>query len=218
MSKPAARLLAWLSPAFPVGSFAYSGGLESAIAHRRITDSTATQNWIEGSLKAGSALSDAVVLKEAWEAGANAARLCEITDFCLALIASSERRLETLQTGTAFVAAARAWPDPVFDLLPAECPYPVAVGAMARAQGLALDETLATFLTSLVQAQISVAVRLVPIGQTDGLRILAALEPAIDDAAAYAEATSIDSLLALGYASDIETMRHETLTTRIFRS
>ena len=218
MSKPAARLLAWLSPAFPVGAFAYSGGLESAIAHRRVTDSGTTQNWISGSLKAGSALSDAVVLKEAWEAGADAARLREIAEFCLALIATSERRLETLHTGSAFVAAARAWPTRVLDLLPDECPYPVAIGAISRAHGLALDETLAAFLTSLVQAQISVAVRLVPIGQTDGLRILAALEPAVDTAAAHAETTSIEALFTLGYASDIETMRHETLTTRIFRS
>jgi urease accessory protein len=220
MTGPAAlqRLLTWLSPAFPVGAFAWSAGLETAISERRVTDSGSLRNWIEGALAHGALRADAILLAHAHRSDGAAAALAELAEYCLALTASVERRRETLLTGDAFVIAARAWPSPILAQLPDPCPYPVAVGAIAAAHGIALEDTLLGLVTAAVHAQISVAVRLVPLGQTDGLSVMAALETRIVALAAEAAGASLDDIGGIGYAADLAQMRHETLEPRIFRS
>ena len=212
------RLLTWLSPAFPVGAFAWSAGLESAIASRTVHDRATTQHWIAGILAHGGLRTDAMLLAQAHRAALDPAALQDLADLCLALTPARERHDETTITGAAFLSAAQAWPTPVSANLPAPCPYPIAVGAIAAGHDIALDTTLLAFLTATVHAQVSVAVRLVPIGQSDGLAIMAALEPAIADLAAQCRSAGLDDIGAVAYAADIAQMSHETLTTRIFRS
>lgn len=212
------KLLTWLSPAFPVGAFAWSAGLESAIAARIVHDRTTTQAWIEGVLTHGSLRNDAILFAHAYAAAHDAAALSELADLCLALTPARERHEETTITGAAFAAAIRAWPTPVLANLPDPCPYPIAVGAIAAGHGVALDAALLAWLTSSVHSQVSVAVRLVPIGQSDGLAVMATLEPAIAAMAALCQHAALDDIGAVAYAADIAQMSHETLTTRIFRS
>lgn len=212
------RLLAWASPAFPVGAFAYSAGLETAIAEGRVRDAATTRDWIAGNLAAGGARNDAILAALACRGHADAARLGALAGLCLALTPARQRHEELLVTGGAFLDAAQAWPDPVHGRLPRPCPYPVAFGAVAGAAGIAAADTVLALLTAHVQAQISVAVRLVPIGQTDGLAILAAVEPVIAALAPALAEAGEDDLGTASYAADIAAMNHETLTTRIFRS
>ncbi|SFZ82984.1 urease accessory protein [Devosia enhydra] len=218
MSAPLQKLLAWLSPAFPIGAFAWSAGLESAIAEGAVSDSATTRNWIETALRVGGLRTDATLCARAWDAAARAEDLAAIADLAIALVPAAERLAETIAMGEAFATAARAWPSDVFARLPRPCPYPVAVGAIGAAHDVPREAAITAFLAATVHGQISVAVRLVPIGQTDGLRILAALEPVIAEIAAEAAATALDDIGAMGYAADIAQMRHETQTTRIFRS
>jgi urease accessory protein len=219
MTEPAAlqKLLTWLSPAFPVGAFAWSAGLETAIADRRVTDSQDLQNWIEGALAHGGIRTDAILLAHAWRAS-SAAKLRDLADLCLALTPAAERHAETTLTGDAFIRAARAWPSDIYAKLPDPCPYPIAVGAIAAAHGIGLADTLLGYLTAAVHSQVSVAVRLVPLGQTDGLKVMAALEPRIAALAATAATATLDDIGGIAYAADIAQMRHETLEPRIFRS
>lgn len=210
------RLLTFLSPAFPVGAFAWSAGLETAIAERTLTDATQLQNWLSGSLAYGSLRTDAILLSVAHRTAPE--DLGPIADLALALTPSAERVQELLLTGDAFTNAARAWPSDVYGKLTSPSPYPIAVGAIAAAHGIALEPALIGFLTAAVQSQVSVAVRLVPIGQTAGLSVIAALEPAVANLAAYAATATLDDLGGIAYATDIAQMRHETLPTRIFRS
>jgi len=212
------RLMAWLSPAFPVGTFAFSAGLETAIKYDAVSDAATTADWLRGQIDHGNAATDAILLGHAHANCADVVVLAELADLSLALCPSSLRTAELKAVGRAFLAAARAWPHPVYDNLPKDCPYPVALGAVAGAHELALRDTLTAFFLAYCQAQISVAVRLVPLGQTDGLRVLAGLEPDIDRAADRAMASGLDDLGAIGYAADIAAMAHETLETRIFRS
>lgn len=212
------RLLTWLSPAFPVGGFAWSAGLETAIVEGRVHDAATTQAWIEGNLTHGSSRTDAILLAHAYAAATDRAQLAELADLCLALIPSRERHDETLTMGNAFVAAAAAWPSPLYANLPAPCPYPIAVGVVSAASGIDVADTLVAFLASLVQAQTSVAVRLVPLGQTAGLSIIAAIEPLVSALAGQAGSATLADIGSIAYATDIAQMRHETLGTRIFRS
>lgn len=219
MTEPAAlqRLLTWLSPAFPVGAFAWSAGLETAIAERRVAKATALEDWIAGALAHGGSKTDAILLAHAHRATAPH-ELRDLADLALALTPAAERHKETLLTGDAFATAARVWPSDVYGKLPAPCPYPIAVGAIAAAHGIGLGETLLGYLTAAVHSQISVAVRLVPLGQTDGLRVMAALETRIAALAAAAATATLDDIGGIAYAADIAQMRHEDLEPRIFRS
>ena len=218
MSAALQRLLTWLSPAFPVGGFAWSQGLETAIADGRIAGADALRAWLDAVLAHGGLRTDAIVLAHAYRTHHDAAALQDLADLLLALTASGERTLETTLTGDSFVLAARAWPSDVFARLPTPCPYTAAVGAIAGAQGIGLAETLLGYLTAAVQAQVSVAVRLVPLGQTAGLQVQAALEPAIAALADAAATAGLDAIGGIAYAADIAQMRHETLQPRVFRS
>lgn len=212
------RLLTWLSPAFPAGAFAYSSGLETAIVEGAVATATTLENWISGNLRHGAARTDAVLLNAAHAAWKDVGTLRDLAELTVALTPARQRVAELETVGNAFVAAASAWPDPVLARLPAPCPYPVAVGAIAAAHGVGARDTLTAFLTAYVQSQISVAIRLVPLGQTEGLRVQAALEATIAACATRAAESTLDDLGNIGYASDIAAMRHEILHSRIFRS
>lgn len=212
------KLLTWLSPAFPVGAFAWSAGLETAVVNRTVHDRASTQDWIGGMLAHGGLRNDGILLAHAHGAARDPATLRDLADLCLALTPARERHNETTITGAAFATAAHAWPTPVLAHLPEPCPYPIAVGAIAAGHGIALDATLLAWLTATVHGQVSVAVRLVPIGQSDGLAIMAALEPAMASMAALCQHAALDDIGGVAYAADIAQMAHETLTTRIFRS
>ncbi|MET0274509.1 MAG: urease accessory protein UreF [Phenylobacterium sp.] len=198
------RLMTWLSPAFPVGAFGYSHGLEQAIREGVVTDAEALSGWISGLLQHGGGWTDAVLFKAAW-AGEDVAELAE------ALAPSLERRRETLAQGQAFLAAARAWgPTPLAGAIA----YPVAVGACAA--DLPLEAALTAWLHAFAANLVSVAVRAIPIGQTDGVAVIAGLEPIILQTAARAAASTLDDLGSCAILSDIAAMRHETLDGRLF--
>ncbi len=212
------RLFAWFSPAFPVGAFAYSAGLETAISDGSVRTPEALTDWLRAILRHGAPTMDAILIAEAHRNAEDAEALMRLAELALALIPSPERRAETLSLGTSFGAAAAAWPEAGRAPLPSQCPYPVALGAISAVSGLPLAAVLTGFLAALTQGQISVAVRLVPIGQSDGLRVLQGLEADIAAAAKKGETAGLDDLGAIGFAADIAAMAHETLKVRIFRS
>lgn len=212
------KLLTWLSPAFPVGAFAWSAGLETAIVAGKVTDRATTADWIAGALHHGGLRTDAILLAHAHAGHADPTRLAELADLCLALTPARERHAETVTTGNAFALASAAWPTEAPLTLPQPCPYPVAVGALAGAHGIDRRATLVAFLTATVHSQVSVSVRLVPIGQNDGLAIMAALEPKIAAMADLCLNAALDDIGSVAYGADIAQMQHETLPTRIFRS
>lgn len=209
------HLLAWLSPAFPVGGFAYSHGLEWAVESGDVRDEATLRAWIDDVLTHGSGRGDAILLRAAHRAWDRPEALDEIAETGLAAVAARERRDETLNQGRAFVLAAAAW---VEIAGPAEMPYPVAVGAAAGRSGIAGDDAALGYLQAFAANLISAAVRLVPLGQSSGLRVLAALEPVILSVAEETRGLSLEDLGGCAFRSDIAAMRHETQYTRLFRS
>jgi urease accessory protein len=205
------RLLAWLSPAFPTGAYAYSHGLEWAVECGDVTDGETLRVWLADILQHGSGRNDAILLRHAHRARDYAT----LNDLAAAIAPSRERRTETLDQGTAFIAAAAAWHPPE---LPERVAYPVAVGALAGRHGIGEDTTTAAYLQAFTVNLISAAVRLVPLGQSTGLRVLASLEPAILRVAAETRAATLDDLGGCAFRSDLAAMRHETQYTRLFRS
>jgi urease accessory protein len=219
-----ARLMIWLSPAYPVGGFSYSHGLEWTVEAGKVTDGETLGDWIDAILNHGAGRSDAILLAHAWRSVAvgDDRLLAETAELAAALAPSAERRLETLGQGAAFLAATRApWPSPALERLAAqtaEVAYPVAVGACAAAHGLPLVPTVHGFVQAFAASLVSAGVRLIPLGQTEGLRVLARLEPLLPRLVAGAIAAGLDDIGGAAVMADIASMRHETQYTRLFRS
>lgn len=205
----------WLSPSYPVGAYAYSHGIEGAVAEGWIVDCATAQGWIGDVLCHGAGRNDAILLAAAYHLHLDdTADLSDIADLATALAPSASRRLETLQQGASFAATTAGVHD--FDLPP--MPYPVALGRAARLMDLPLDLTLQLFLQAFVANLTSAAIRLVPLGQTDGQRIQLALQPRCEALAHETLPGDLDSLGSSAILSDIAAMRQEALTTRLFRS
>ncbi|RIY00115.1 urease accessory protein UreF [Aureimonas flava] len=210
------KLQTWLSPAFPVGAFGYSHGLEAAIAGGLLRDSPGCHDWIATLLEYGSGWNDLVLLAAAHRAAA-AGRdedLTELADLAAALSGSAERRRETADLGAAFAAAAAPWGSG----RGAAMPYPVGVGALAAQQRVPLEAACAAFAHAFAANLLSVCVRLVPLGQREAVAILHAFEPVLERVARCAGASTPDDLGSAAILSDIQAMRHETLETRLFRT
>jgi len=219
------RLMAWLSPSYPVGAFSYSSGIEWAVEAGDIKDAETLKTWLATMLSDGAGFCDAVLLATAHRAvtaGGDKA-LREVAELAAALAPSKERHLETTAQGNAFVAATQAaWPAPALDRLAqvwdGPVAYPVAVAVAAAGHGVPLEPALAAFLQALAANWVSAGVRLIPLGQTDGQRVLAALEEVVAATAQRALAATLDDLGAAAFRADLASARHETQYTRLFRS
>ncbi|VIO67611.1 Urease accessory protein UreF [Bradyrhizobium ivorense] len=219
------RLMTWLSPSFPVGAFSYSSGIEWAVEAGDISDAASLRDWLAAVLTDGSGFCDGVFLAHSHRAAAeqDAAELRRIAELAAALVPSRERQLETTTQGRAFIEIARtAWNSPGLDDSIAACDgpivYPVAVGLVSAAHGIPLAPSLHAFLHAVVSNWISAGSRLIPLGQTDSQRVLAALEGDVAATAARAAAASLDDLGSATFRADLASLRHETQYTRLFRS
>ena len=203
-------LMQWMSPGFPVGAFAYSHGLEEVIASGTLQTSADLRLWVSDILTDGSGRSDATLLARAWRDTETAG---ETDDIARALAAGSERLTETCDQGAAFARTV----DAIWETSVGGRTYPVAVGVAAARQGLPLDLTTGAYLHAFAANLISAAVRLVPLGQTEGQAVLASLEPLIRTTADEAAAEGA-ALWSNCIAGDIAAMRHETLYSKVFRT
>ncbi|WP_417516814.1 urease accessory protein UreF [Minwuia sp.] len=219
------RLMSWLSPSFPVGAYTYSHGLETAVEDGDIKDRASAGIWITDMVAQGAGRMDAVLMIHAWRAVVNEDDdlLVDVAEMAEALSATSELALETESQGAAFLKAVdSAWPTEATDLLRVRhdgaIAYPVAVGVTAAGHGVPLTEAAVAYLHAYAANLISATVRLVPLGQTDGLLLTSALEPLIPKVAATALVTPLDGISTMTFMADLKSMQHETQRTRLFRS
>jgi urease accessory protein len=217
--------MAWLSPSYPVGAFSYSSGIEWAVEAGDIRDAATLKGWLTSMTLNGAGFCDAVFFVQAHRAIAERddKHLRAVAELSAAFAPSKERHLETTAQGRAFIAATKsAWPCEALDTLAnvweGPVTYPVAVGVASAGHGIAAEAALHAYLHAVAANWISAGVRLVPLGQTDGQRVLAALEEAIAETAKRALAAKLDDAASSTWRADIASMRHETQYTRLFRS
>jgi urease accessory protein len=244
------RLQGWLSPAFPVGAYAYSHGLEWAVETGEVRDRATLVDWLEADLRYGAGRTDGIFFVEIWravkESSAEADQpgeppaatdeddrapprflaIAELAELAAAMRGTTEFVLESGQQGVAFLAAVRkAWPHPELDRLGNMLQsakitpvLPVAAGIACAVHDIELDLALPLYLHAGAANLINAAVRLIPLGQSDGLMTQAALETAIAETAAEAHQTGISGIGSAAFMIDIASMQHETQYTRLFRS
>ena len=205
-------LCQWLSPAYPVGGFAWSHGLEQAVCDGAVRDAASLADWLELMLTSGAGRTDAILLIAA--EGAEGAALEEIAELAAALAPSRERLAETMGQGAAFAAVTRAvWGYDLPDMA-----YPVVVGRAAGLAGLPAETVAQVYLQAMVSNLVQAAQRLMPLGQTAAQGVLAGLSPVCARVAQMAEAAGLDGIGGAAFAMDIAAMRHERMEPRMFRS
>ncbi|HEY5210195.1 MAG TPA: urease accessory protein UreF [Stellaceae bacterium] len=260
------RLMTWLSPAYPVGAYSYSHGIEYAVEAGLVRDRDTLADWIAQAVRHGAGLTDAALLAAAWRVSSSPSpppgaervgvrwgmarneptspshrfsdgplplpplggegiegdldSICALAD---AWRGSAEMALESRTQGAAFLMATRAaWPHPALDEFAlrwrGDAVLPVIVGVAAAAHGIALEPALIAYLHGFASNLVSAGVRLIPLGQTDGQRAIAALEPAIAATTFAAVHTPLDEIGTAAPMIDWCSMRHETQYTRLFRS
>jgi urease accessory protein len=226
MADPLYRLLAWLSPAYPIGAFSYSHGVETAVEEGLIKDRASLVTWLESVLLQGTGAVDGALFAAAWHAAASEdwPAFDAIAERAAAWRGTMEMALESRQQGGSFLSITRtAWPHAslaaAHERLGGELALPAAVALAAAAHGIALEQALAGYLHAFTANLISAALRTVPLGQTDGQLALAALERAVNAAAQAAMVvTSLDEVGTATPLLDWCSLRHETQYTRLFRS
>jgi len=216
------RLLLWCSPAFPVGAYTHSHGLEWSVETGDIHDAASLSAWLDDLIAHGAGWSDSVFLAHAHRAAARGDPLALATIAVQAAVFAPglERQVEQCAQGAAFARAlAAAWPALAAALPDASrLPYAVALGAACGAAGVPRADALLAHLQAFAGMVVSAAVRLVPLGQSDGLRVIAALEPRVREIADRAAEAPLCSVGGACFRADIASMAHETQYTRLFRT
>jgi urease accessory protein len=224
------ELLAWFSPAMPTGAFSYSHGLEWAVEAALVHDVPSLQGYVEAVLRQGSGRVDAILLGAAYGASIAAKfegrSLEEVIAYAAAMRGTHELALESAAQGRALLTTLQqAWPAPELHQLDALCRrleveprHACVAGVAAAAHGVPLRAARLAFLHAFAANLISAGIRLIPLGQTDGQRLTAAIAPTIYEVADQALSGSLDDLGTATPLVDWCSMRHETQYTRLFRS
>ena len=201
-------VMAWLSPACPIGAFAYSQGLEAAVEDGLVTDISSLKGWLNASLSHGSIKNDSIFLAAAFNSK-SLSELQNLTDLYYAFCISSSRYQESKNMGRAFSKLVT---------LKNEYAFPISLGKVSKDHGIELDNLIPLFMHSALQNQISAAQRLISLGQSDAFKLLTSLFALIGEIAQEVRTGELDNLTSTSFIAEIEAMRHETLNTRIFAS
>jgi len=222
------RLQSWLSPAFPIGSYSYSHGLEWAVEAGHIRDRKSLVDWLDADLRYGSGRNEAIFFSEAWRCttGDDRAKLFEIAELAAVFRGTAELALESAQQAASCLATLRqVWPDCVLDWLSetlcsnrVQPALAVVLGARSASDDIPVGLALSAFMQSYVANLVTAGVRLIPLGQTDGQLAIAELEAAVLATSAQAKKATIDHLGSVAVMVDLASMAHETQYTRLFRS
>ncbi len=198
------RLMTWLSPAFPVGAYSYSHGVEKAVETGQVSDEASLRDWVAGVIEFGSGTVDATLFAHAWRGE-------DVSELARAFRGTAELALETQLQGDAFAKSVQG-----VAIAPAS--YPVAVACAAAAAEVPLEQALVAYLQAFASNLVSAGVRLIPLGQLAGQRVLEALRPTVLAAAGSALTRPLDRLGSAALAVDLASIQHETQYTRMFRS
>ena len=222
------RLMAWLSPSFPVGAYAYSHGAEAAVETGRVLNRDAAIEWIGFVLQHGTGCMDADLFVSAYLATEenNIDVVLDVVAHADALKGTKELGLESRAQGQAFFdAVLAAWPDEqltaITDQIKAQelqPSYATSVAIASALAGVGLQAALGAYLHAFCANIASAVVRLVPLGQTDGQKIIAALEPLMEQVLAEALERDPNDIGSAAFMVDWLSMKHETQYSRLFRS
>lgn len=211
--EPNLTLAQWFSPGFPIGAFSFSHGLEWVIEQGELNTAEDLFDWVEAILMDGTGRNDMIFLSAAYEMETDA-QLAALNDLCVSFCGAAGRVIETVEQGDAFCRTVREIGQ--VDML--NYAFPVAVGQAAKLMNIPVESTIQFYLHAFAANLVSAAVRRVPLGQTDGQKVLNQLHGRIADMTAQSKDLGTKDLSNITFAADIAAMNHETLYSKTFRS
>ena len=218
------RLQSWLSPTFPIGAYGYSHGLEWAVEAGDVDSRASLIDWLEADLCYGSVRNEAIFFSEAYHCvvADDHARLAQVAELAAVSRGTREFSLEASQQAAACLTMLQqVWPDPKLDALsriPVSPILAVVLGVRSAREHIPANIALPAFLYSYVANLVTAAIRLIPLGQTDGQLAIVALEQAVLSTGLYARNASLEEIGSAGFMVELSSIRHETQYTRLFRS
>jgi urease accessory protein len=220
-----ARLLQLASPTLPVGAYSYSQGLEAAVEAGTVRDAASAGRWIGDALALSLARFEAPAwcrMHAAW-AGPDHAEVRRLNAWFLATRETAELRAETLQMGYSMRRLCAELGEFDAEALTElagmdEVAFPVTFTFAVAQWRIPARDALIAYLWSWVENQAMAALKAVPLGQTDGQRLLLRLGGSLSAIADEALATDDTMLANFAPGLAIASSRHETQYSRLFRS
>ena len=201
-------LQTWFSPSFPVGSFSYSHGLEAMINDKLLKCKDDILNYLKCILKHGTGKNDIILIKHTYQGE-------ELNDLALSLCPTKERKIETIEMGNAF---RKVLGDSWNYKIPENTAYPISVGKAARHFNIPLNLTIISYLQSFASNLINVCVKHIPIGQKVGQDCIIQTYDVIREIEKESENLKLEDLGGICFNSDIYSIKHENLKTRIYKT
>ncbi|WP_008308717.1 urease accessory protein UreF [Leptolyngbya sp. PCC 6406] len=219
------RLLQLASPALPVGAYSYSEGVETLIHQGRITSGENLAHWLIQELEMGAIRLEAAVMGRAmvaWQES-DLAALERWNHWLSAVRETEELRQQSWQMGRSLLRLLRDLEPGSLNPLPdtfstQPCNFAIAFGIAAALWQLPIEETILIYLQSWAANLISAGVRLVPLGQTEGQRLLGHLADPLSRAAERIPTLLDHDLTTCSWGLTLASMTHETQYSRLFRS
>ena len=198
----------WFSSSFPIGSFAYSHGLEAMIDNKYIKDEKDILKCIDVLTNHGTLKNDFIYIKETYEG-------YELNDIVLANAASKERYFETISLGKSFSKILKeTWG---FDLEP-NLSYPICIGKAGLYFKIPFDKLITFYFQSFISNLINICVKHIPLGQKVGQDCIIETLPKIEKLLKDMKHFSMEDIGGINFVSDIHSIKHENLRTRIYLS
>jgi urease accessory protein len=205
------RLLQLASPTLPVGAYSYSGGLEAAVEAGVVKDAASAQQWIGDVLEFSLARMEAPILLRLMKRPEG-----NWNEVFLASRETAELRAETAQMG---FSLNKLLPELGLERLGLEeVSFPAAFAHAASSWGIAPEDALVAYMWAWIENQVMAAVKVVPLGQTDGQRMLLSLGKRIEETVGQASALKDDDLGNFVPGLAMLSSQHETQYSRLFRS
>ena len=201
-------LQTWFSPSFPVGSFSYSHGLEAMINDNFIKSKEDILDYLKCILKYGTGKNDIILMKYTYQGE-------QINELALSLCPSKERKIESIEMGNAF---RKVLSDSWDFKLPENTAYPIAVAKAAKHFDIPLNLTLVSYLQSFASNLINVCIKHIPIGQKIGQDCIIQTYDLIREIEKESENLNLEDLGGICFNSDIYSIKHENLKTRIYKT
>ena len=201
-------LQTWFSPSFPIGSFSYSHGLEAMINDDLIKSKEDILDYLKSVLKHGTGKNDIILIKHSYQGE-------ELNELALSLCPTKERKIESIEMGNAFrKVLSDSWNFKIEE----NTAYPIAVAKAAKHFGIPLNLTLVSYLQSFVSNLINVCIKHIPIGQKIGQDCVIQTYELIRELEKESENFTLEDIGGICFNSDIYSIKHENLKTRIYKT